>query len=87
MPPATTCRAPRRRSPRCAAIRARIQRAASSAVAAGSALGWLELQEDGIAALERRVALTCHRLPRLVAEPFGRAEVERLAERVDVAGL
>jgi anion-transporting ArsA/GET3 family ATPase len=57
------------------------------AFAAGNALGWLRLQEDGIAALERRVALTADRLPRLVAEPFGRAEVERLAEEIDVGGL
>lgn len=47
--------------------------------AAGRALGWLRLQEDGIAALERRVAMRAARLPRLHAEPFGRAEVERLA--------
>jgi len=49
------------------------------AVAAGRALGWLRLQEDGIAALERRVGLRGERLPQLAAEPFGRAEVERLA--------
>jgi len=49
------------------------------ALAAGRALGWLRLQEDGIAALERRVGLRAERLPRLAAEPFGRPEVERLA--------
>jgi anion-transporting ArsA/GET3 family ATPase len=53
------------------------------AAAAGRALGWLRLQEDGIAALERRVGLRAERLPRLDAEPFGRPEVERLAALVD----
>ncbi len=52
------------------------------AVAAGRALGWLRLQEEGIAALERRVGLRAERLPRVEAEPFGRGEVERLAAEV-----
>jgi anion-transporting ArsA/GET3 family ATPase len=56
------------------------------AVAAGRALGWLRLQEDGIAALERRVGMPAERLPRLEAEPFGRAEVERLAGLVGRVG-
>jgi len=55
------------------------------ALAAGRALGWLRLQEEGIAALERRVELEARRLPRLDAEPFGRAEVERLAAELEVA--
>jgi hypothetical protein len=47
--------------------------------AAGRALGWLALQEEGVAALERRLGLAAMRLPRLDAEPFGRPEIERLA--------
>jgi anion-transporting ArsA/GET3 family ATPase len=49
------------------------------AVAARQALGWLRLQEDGIAALERRAGMPAERLPRLTAEPFGRAEIDKLA--------
>jgi arsenite-transporting ATPase len=56
------------------------------AVAAGRALGWLRLQEEGIAALEARVGVAASRLPRLDAEPFGRPEVERLAGELDVGG-
>jgi anion-transporting ArsA/GET3 family ATPase len=51
----------------------------SLALAARRALGWLRLQEAGIAALERRVGLRAKRLPRLAGEPFAWAEVERLA--------
>jgi anion-transporting ArsA/GET3 family ATPase len=49
------------------------------AAVARRALGWERLQEAGIAALERRVAKPALRLPRLIAERFGRAEVEQLA--------
>lgn len=56
-------------------------RAARPALAAVArrALGWERLQEAGIAALERRVAKPALRLPRLITERFGRAEVEQLA--------
>lgn len=47
--------------------------------AAGRQLGWIELQEAGIAGLERRVGLRAQRLPRLVTEDFGRAQIEHLA--------
>jgi anion-transporting ArsA/GET3 family ATPase len=55
---------------------------AALAVAAGRALGWLRLQEDGIAALERRLGVTAERLPRIDAQPFGRAQVELLADEL-----
>jgi len=59
---------------------------ASLAAAARRALGWLELQEAGIAALERRVGLGAERLPHLVADPFGRRELDHLAAHLFVAG-
>jgi anion-transporting ArsA/GET3 family ATPase len=55
------------------------------ALAAGRALGWLRIQEEGIAALERRVGMVARRLPLIAAEPFGRAEVERLSREIEVA--
>lgn len=42
-------------------------------------LGWLELQERGIARLEERLGMHVERLPRLVAPSFGRAQVEQIA--------
>lgn len=59
---------------------------ASLATAARRALGWLHLQEEGIAALERRVGMRAERLPHLVADPFGRDELERLAVQLFVPG-
>jgi anion-transporting ArsA/GET3 family ATPase len=52
---------------------------AGLAAVARRALDWLVLQEDGIAALEERVALTAERLPRLTTPIFRRAEIETLA--------
>jgi anion-transporting ArsA/GET3 family ATPase len=46
---------------------------------AGRALAWARAQEEGIATLEQRVALTAERLPRLVTTRFGLAQVEALA--------
>ncbi len=46
---------------------------------AGRALAWARAQEEGIAMLEQRVALTAERLPRLVSTRFGLAQVEALA--------
>lgn len=59
---------------------------ASLATAARRALGWLDLQEAGIAALERRVGMRAERLPHLVADPFGRRELDHLAAHLFVAG-
>lgn len=47
-------------------------------------LAWVRAQEEGIAMLEQRVALTAERLPRLVTATFGRAQVEALAAALAV---
>jgi anion-transporting ArsA/GET3 family ATPase len=57
----------------------------SLATAVRRTLGWLRLQEGGIAALERRVGLRAERLPRLYPDRFGRAEIERLASALRLA--
>lgn len=46
---------------------------------ASRTLAWVRAQEEGIAMLEQRVALTAERLPRLVTATFGLAQVEALA--------
>ncbi len=51
-------------------------------IAAGRVLGWLRIQEDGIAALERRVGLRAERLPKLEVESFSLGEVHQLAARL-----
>lgn len=61
------------------AVRAIESRLPALAEVARRALGWLRVQEDGIASLEARTALRAERLPFVHAEPFGRAEVAGLA--------
>lgn len=48
-------------------------------VAARRSVGWLRLQEQGIARLEQRLGVTAQRLPVLASETFGRSELELLA--------
>ena len=50
--------------------------------AARQALGWLRVQEEGIAALEQRVGLRVQRLPRLTGGNVSRAELERLGQTI-----
>jgi len=45
-------------------------------------LSWTSIQEEGIAALERRIGQSSVRLPDLVAVEFGVEELERLAQSV-----
>lgn len=47
--------------------------------AACRALGWVRIQQEGIAELERRTGRTVRRLPLVAADPFGRTELESLA--------
>lgn len=53
--------------------------------AAETALGWHRIQEAGIARVERETGVVALRLPLLVREEFGLAEVEELARRLRTA--
>lgn len=55
----------------------------SIAVAATRALAWEEIQERGVARLESALDLRAARIPLLVADEFGHAELERLAAIVE----
>ena len=54
-------------------------------LAAARQLAWETIQERSIERLERETSMAVLRLPFLVAEEFGIAEVERLADAVDAA--
>jgi anion-transporting ArsA/GET3 family ATPase len=69
----------RPRAPEGAAAAVRSLEHGALADAARRALGWLRVQEDGIARLEARTELRAERLAFVHAEPFGRAEVAALA--------
>lgn len=63
--------------------RGRADEATQSLVAAaGRALVWSTLQEEGITSLEHRVAKPALRLPKLTTPTFGRPELEQLAALV-----
>ena len=51
-------------------------------LAARRSMGWIGLQEQGIAALEARLGLKAQRLPVLASESFGRSELETLAKSI-----
>jgi hypothetical protein len=51
-------------------------------LAAARQMGWITLQEAGIAALEARLKMKVQRLPVLPSETFGRAELETIANSI-----
>ncbi len=54
--------------------------------AARNAIGWLAVQESGLALIEQHTGIEPLRLPLLASEEFGLAEVERLASVIETGG-